>query len=63
MIVVIWLIFGVILLIISANDFLFFRIENEYVLFLLGLYLLSCAFGISGNNFEDVLLAFAIIFA
>jgi Flp pilus assembly protein protease CpaA len=61
--VAVWLVFGVVLLIISANDFLFFRIENEYTLFLLSLYLLSCALGISGNNFWNALEVFIAIFA
>ncbi|MDR3186979.1 MAG: A24 family peptidase [Holosporaceae bacterium] len=62
-VVFIWLMFGAVLLIISVNDFLFFRIENEYTLFLLGLYLLSCAFGMSGHNFLSALQAFVAIFA
>jgi Flp pilus assembly protein protease CpaA len=47
---IIWLLFGTALLIISINDFLFFRIENEYVLFLLGLYFVSYWFGVTGDN-------------
>ncbi|MDR2646113.1 MAG: prepilin peptidase [Holosporaceae bacterium] len=43
--------FGILLLIISIGDFLFFRIENEYVLALTILYVISCASGVSGNNF------------
>jgi Flp pilus assembly protein protease CpaA len=38
-------------LIISINDFLFFRIENEYVLSLLALYLIAYVFGTSDYNF------------
>jgi Flp pilus assembly protein protease CpaA len=33
------------------GDFLFFRIENEYVLALMVLYLISYVSGVSGNNF------------
>jgi Flp pilus assembly protein protease CpaA len=51
---------GTILLIISINDFLFFRIENEYILALLTLYAISCVAGISGDNFLNVL-AIAVI--
>ena len=47
----IWCIFGIVLLIISINDFLFFRIEDEPVLFLLALYAISCILGVSGSNF------------
>jgi Flp pilus assembly protein protease CpaA len=36
---------------VSAGDFLFFRIENEYVLSLMILYAISCVCGISGGNF------------
>lgn len=46
-----WCVFGIVLLIISINDFLFFRIENENVQFLLALYAISCIFGVSGSNF------------
>jgi Flp pilus assembly protein protease CpaA len=48
----VWIVFGVILLIVSACDFLFFRIENEYSLALVALYALSCACGASGSNFK-----------
>jgi Flp pilus assembly protein protease CpaA len=54
------MLFGVILLIICVGDFLFFRIENEYVLALMVLYLISCVGGISGGNFSHGL-AMAII--
>jgi Flp pilus assembly protein protease CpaA len=47
----VWCIFGIVLLIISINDFLFFRIENEAVQFLLALYAVSCILGVSGTNF------------
>ena len=60
---VVWLVFGTILLIISINDFLFFRIENEYVIFLLCLYLISYISGISGSNFLNALKVFALVFA
>lgn len=58
----IWVCFAVILLIISVNDFLFFRIENEYVISLLVLYILSCVFHVSGNNFTDAAKITAIVF-
>lgn len=50
-VLIIWCILGLILLIITINDFLFFRIEDENILCLLGLYIISCIFGISGSNF------------
>ncbi|MDR2682223.1 MAG: prepilin peptidase [Holosporaceae bacterium] len=43
--------FAITLVIVSLNDFLFFRIENEVVLFLLGLYAISFVLGVSGSNF------------
>lgn len=49
-----WIICGslaVILLIIAINDFLFFRIEDEAIWSILGLYALSLACGVSGHNF------------
>ena len=49
----IWFCFAVVLIVIALNDFVFFRIENEYVLFLLFLYAMSCIFGISGQNFAE----------
>lgn len=52
-IVLIWASFCIILIIISFNDFLFFRIENEYVLSLIILYSISCLCSISGNNFVE----------
>ena len=58
----IWIIFGVILLIISVGDFLFFRIENEYVLSLIILYAISCVSGVSGGNFYGGLLAATVTF-
>lgn len=51
---VIWLLFALILIIVSVNDFLFFRIENEYVFTLICLYIIACIFGISGTNFISV---------
>ncbi|MDR2158213.1 MAG: prepilin peptidase [Holosporaceae bacterium] len=48
-----WVAFGLILLIISAGDFLFFRIENEYVLSLMVLYAISYMLGVSGRNFTE----------
>ena len=47
---IIWACFIIILILISLNDFLFFRIENEYVLALLILYILSYICGTSGSN-------------
>lgn len=47
----VWIIFSLILLIISLNDFLFFRIEDESIIFLIGLYIISCIFGVSGSQF------------
>lgn len=49
----IWFLFGITLLIVSINDFLFFRIENGIVVFLLSLYAVSCVFGVSGGNFTQ----------
>lgn len=42
---------GIILLIISLNDFLFYRIEDESIWILIGIYVLSCILGVSGHNF------------
>lgn len=42
---------GIVLLIVSLNDFLFYRIEDEAVWALVGIYALSCILGISGHNF------------
>lgn len=47
----IWCLLGIALLVVSINDFLFFRIENEVVIFLFGLYAVSCISGVSGSNF------------
>lgn len=52
-IVLIWALFCIILIIVSLNDFLFFRIENEYVLALIILYSVSCLCNISGHNFVE----------
>jgi Flp pilus assembly protein protease CpaA len=52
-ILVIWVLFGLILLIIALNDFLFFRIEDEPVIALCVLYIISCIFSISGHNFLE----------
>ncbi len=52
-----------VLIVISLNDFMFFRIENEYVLFLLLLYAVSYIFGISGQNFSEALSIACITFA
>lgn len=47
----IWCLFGIVLLIISINDFLFFRIENENIQAIFVLYVISCILGVSGGNF------------
>jgi Flp pilus assembly protein protease CpaA len=62
-ILIIWLTFGIVLLVVSLNDFLFFRIENEYTLFLIGLYFVSWLLGISGHDFWNALMIFVLIFA
>ena len=63
---IIWGIFSIVLLIIALNDFLFFRIEDENILFLIGLYVISWLFGVSGNNllmsFFSASVAFALAF-
>lgn len=59
----VWLCFAVVLLIIALNDFMFFRIENEYVLFLFLLYVISCCFGVSGQNFADAFKIACVTFA
>ncbi len=59
----IWCCFAVVLLIIALNDFLFFRIENEYVLALILLYAVSYCFGVSGQNFAEALRITCITFA
>ena len=55
-----------VLVIIALNDFMFFRIENEYVLFLFLLYAISYCFGVSGQNFtlalETAVVTFAVCF-
>ena len=59
-ILLVWVLFGIILLIIALNDFLFFRIEDEPVCALFGLYLVSCFCGILGN---DILYTLAVAIA
>lgn len=59
----IWCCFAVVLLIIALNDFLFFRIENEYVLALILLYAVSYCFGVSGQNFAEAFRVMCIVFA
>ena len=59
----IWFCFAVVLVIIALNDFMFFRIENEYVLFLFLLYAVSCCFGVSGQNFAEAFKVACITFA
>jgi Flp pilus assembly protein protease CpaA len=58
----IWALFGIILLIISVGDFLFFRIEDEYIIALTILYVVSCIGGISGENFTYGLTIASITF-
>lgn len=58
----IWLSFAVVMLIIALNDFMFFRIENEYVLFLLLLYTVSYFLGISGQNLSEAVQVACITF-
>lgn len=59
---IIAVLFGVLLLIISINDFLFFRIENEYVLALMILYIISCLCGESGQNMLSGLSTASVVF-
>lgn len=59
----IWFCFAVVLIVIALNDFMFFRIENEYVLFLFLLYAVSYCFGVSGQNFVEAVWIACIIFA
>ena len=59
----IWFCFAVVLIVIALNDFMFFRIENEYVLFLLLLYVVSYIFGVSGQNFAEAFGITCITFA
>lgn len=42
---------GIALIVVALNDFLFYRIEDETVWALCGIYALSCILGISGHNF------------
>ncbi|MCR5225481.1 MAG: prepilin peptidase [Alphaproteobacteria bacterium] len=53
---VVWALFVVVLIIVSLNDFLFFRIENEYVLSLMILYIVASIFGILGNNLSETII-------
>lgn len=59
---IIAILFGIFLLIISINDFLFFRIENEYVLALMVLYIISCLCGVSGQNMVTGLVTASVVF-
>jgi Flp pilus assembly protein protease CpaA len=61
-VLLIWVLFGIILLIISIGDFLFFRIEDEYVTALVVLYIVSCASGVSGGNFYNGLITAVVTF-
>lgn len=56
-------IFGIILVIVSINDFLFFRIENEYVLALMLLYIVGCLSGVLGHNVLYGVVSASIVFA
>ena len=60
---IIAILFGIILAIISVNDFLFFRIEKEYVLSLMILYIISCLFGFSGQHILYGLTVATVVFA
>ena len=60
---VIWGIFSIVLLIIALNDFLFFRIEDENILFLIGLYVVSWILGVSGSNLLMSFFAASVAFA
>lgn len=59
----IWFCFAVVLIVIALNDFMFFRIENEYVLFLFLLYVVSYIFDVSGQNFAEACKIACITFA
>jgi Flp pilus assembly protein protease CpaA len=48
--IIIFGLFGLILVLVCINDFLFFRIENELIIALLLLYVISCLCGTSGEN-------------
>lgn len=61
--VLIWALFCIILIIISVNDFLFFRIENEYVLSLIALYGIAYLLKISGHNFAESAIIATVTFA
>ncbi len=52
-----------VLIVVALNDFMFFRIENEYVLFLFLLYAISYVFGVSGQNFAEAFRIACITFA
>ncbi|MDR1334091.1 MAG: hypothetical protein LBJ71_02640, partial [Holosporaceae bacterium] len=58
----IWALFGIILLIISIGDFLFFRIEDEYIIALVVLYAISYVSGVLGGNFTYGLMIATITF-
>jgi Flp pilus assembly protein protease CpaA len=47
---IVWGLFGLILMLVCINDFLFFRIEDELIIALLTLYAVSCLCCISGKN-------------
>lgn len=58
----VWLLFITLLLIVGINDFLFFRIENEYVVALLFLYIVAYIFGLAGSNFFEACLIATAVF-
>lgn len=58
---VIEFLFVLMLLIVSINDFLFFRIEDEIVITLLILYGVSCLIGESGGNFANGIIVALVI--
>lgn len=47
---IIWCLLSLILLAVCLNDFLLFRIQNEHIVWMCGLYVVSCIFGVSGHN-------------
>lgn len=49
-VVIILLILSIILLLISIGDFLYFRIENSFIIAILVIYVIGCVTGITGNN-------------
>ena len=50
---ILWCLFAVLLLLISINDFLFFRIEDEYIITLFLFYIIFCFLGVLGQHFLE----------